>query len=342
MSRSDTVTDLSYPKPKRTVHGRDSKSHRLTNLSVEPSIEVVNPDSSLEPSPTVTLHDYLVTSDHELNHAEEALPIPDVNVSNVESPIVTVDPLPLGSSAPGSLNTTPLEVLDTSSMFGDDPHPNPSEAPLPNLVTFAALLPQFQREFATTTIPKSLELADASNEENLDRDRSCLMEGIHLLNKMSFHTRNHAILLAAKQLKFEEAFKALKGMRANHECLEEEARNLWEDISGLLERNTRLVDDLIEGLYCQDELKKLNQDRLIKTDVVGRRLELSKEFEEKSQQFESMKLRVTEKVSQLEIAFSDKDAHIKFLVEELAIHKATISEKETQIASLGELHTSTK
>lgn len=37
-------------------------------------------DSSLEPSPIVTLHDCLVSSDPDLKHVEEALPVPDVDM----------------------------------------------------------------------------------------------------------------------------------------------------------------------------------------------------------------------------------------------------------------------
>lgn len=51
-----------------------------------------------------------------------------------------------------------------------------------------------------TSIPKGVKLVDASNEESLDRARSCLMEGIHLLNEVSCRTRQQAIILFGKQL----------------------------------------------------------------------------------------------------------------------------------------------
>ncbi|CAH1451939.1 unnamed protein product [Lactuca virosa] len=58
--------------------------------------------------------------------------------------------------------------------------------------------------------------------------------------------------------------------------------------------------------------------------MVGQYLEASKELEEKSQKFDSLKLRYTEKVSQLEFACSDKDVHIKLLEEGFAAHKEGI------------------
>lgn len=76
---------------------------------------------------------------------------------------------------------------------------------MPTIVTLVALLPQFQRRFAKTTIPRSLELVSASNEETLDKARSYLMEGVHLLNDVSTRTKAHTELLASPKLKFEEA-----------------------------------------------------------------------------------------------------------------------------------------
>ncbi|CAH1425501.1 unnamed protein product [Lactuca virosa] len=148
-----------------------------------------------------------------------------------------------------------------------------------------------------TFIPKSPELEDASDEERLDMSLSCLMKGIHLLNRVSCHTRKQAIILAGKQLKFEEAFQTLKGMRFLHKQLDVEENDIHEELHDLSERNGRLVDDLSENLRCKDELKKLNQDLHINfDDVIGRRLGLNRGLEYKTQQFESLKLQYTKKV----------------------------------------------
>ncbi|CAH1444466.1 unnamed protein product [Lactuca virosa] len=65
---------------------------------------------------------------------------------------------------------------------------------------------QFQCPFAITSIPKGHELANSSDEESIDRARSCLMVGIHPLNEVSCHTRQRANILVGQQSKFEEAF----------------------------------------------------------------------------------------------------------------------------------------
>lgn len=53
-----------------------------------------------------------------------------------------------------------------------------------------------------TYIPKSLDIANDSDEESLDRAHSYLMERIHLLNEVSCRTRNWSSILVVKQLKF--------------------------------------------------------------------------------------------------------------------------------------------
>lgn len=68
---------------------------------------------------------------------------------------------------------------------------------MPTLVTFVASLSQFHRPFNATTIPKSPELASASNEKTIDRAWSYLIEGMHLLNEVSSHTKAQIELLAS-------------------------------------------------------------------------------------------------------------------------------------------------
>ncbi|CAI9291159.1 unnamed protein product [Lactuca saligna] len=114
------------------------------------------------------------------------------------------------------------------------------------------------------------------------------MEGIHLLNEVFFCSS----ILTRKQLKFEEAFQALKGMCVLHEQLEVEENDLREEVHRLSKRNKRLVDGLI-----------------------GRHLGLNQELKEKTQQFRSLKLQYTKTFSQLSIACSGKDASIKLIEE---------------------------
>lgn len=75
---------------------------------------------------------------------------------------------------------------------------------MPMFVTLATSLPQFQRPFVPTTIPKSFELESASEEKTLDIARSYLMEGMHLLNEVSSCTKEQTEFLPSHQLKFEE------------------------------------------------------------------------------------------------------------------------------------------
>lgn len=88
-------------------------------------------------------------------------------------------------------------------------------------------------------------------------------------------------------------------------------------------------------------LPKLNEDLQNKVnDDIGRRLTLTKELEEKTHQFESLKLRFTEKVSELEISCSDKDVHIKMLEEELDVQKGLLADRDAHILQLNQLKTS--
>lgn len=81
----------------------------------------------------------------------------------------------------------------------------------------------------------------------------------------------------------------------------------------------------------------MNEDlRLKSDDAISRGVATTKELEEVSQQFQSLKVQYTEKVSQLEIYFQGKDVSIKLLEEELATAKALVLEKDAQIASFGE------
>ncbi|CAH1444467.1 unnamed protein product [Lactuca virosa] len=118
--------------------------------------------------------------------------------------------------------------------------------------------------------------------------------------------------------------------------MEGEAKNLSEEVSGLSERNRRLVDDLSETLRCQEELKKLNKDLLIKAgDATGRRLKLIKELEEGSQQFESLNLQYTEKEGIPSFVhfvlnsggFGDVNAALQTVAIQLGLHHACIEMK---------------
>ncbi|CAH1445983.1 unnamed protein product [Lactuca virosa] len=206
----------------------------------------MNPEPSLEPSTTTTLHECL-----KLFGARFGL----FEASKTDYTVVNTRPLLLDSSVSASSSKNPKRTFIPS--FG-------KEAPLPRLVTFASSLPEFQCPFAMTSIPKGLELADASNEESLDRACSCLMEGIHLLNE---------------------------GIRVLHENMDVEAKDLREEVHGLLERIIWLGEDLC--FAAGDHV-------------------------------------------------SGKDVSIKLLEEEFSKVKTGVSEKDAQIAFLGELQTSAK
>lgn len=62
-------------------------------------------------------------------------------------------------------------------------------------------------------------------------------------------------------------------------------------MKGLSEKNDLLVGDLSESIHCHDELKNLNEDLHIKVDeVISHCSVLAKDLEEKTHQFESLKL----------------------------------------------------
>lgn len=81
---------------------------------------------------------------------------------------------------------------------------------MPTLVSLATSIPLFQCPFAKTFVPACPDISNASDEESLDRARTCLMERMHLFNEVSACTRTHAQILASKQLKFDECFQAMK------------------------------------------------------------------------------------------------------------------------------------
>ncbi|CAH1426469.1 unnamed protein product [Lactuca virosa] len=185
---------------------------------------------------------------------------------------------------------------------------------IPTLVSLVASLPLFQCPFAMTSVPAYLEIVNASDEESLDRARTCLMERMHLLNEVSARTQTLAQILSSKQLKFDECFQAMKKLRQIYEQVEEKLRK---------------------------ELSNLNHDLQLRADdEISQRSKLSKELEEQSQQFDSLKLQYTLNVSQLEIAFSGKDFRIKLLENELSGLKTVVTDKIVQLASLSEFHTS--
>ncbi|CAH1421384.1 unnamed protein product [Lactuca virosa] len=108
---------------------------------------------------------------------------------------------------------------------------------MPTIVSLVASLPYFQRPFTKTSVLAIPEIATASNEENLKKARTCWMEGMHLVNEVSSHTRTHAQILALKQLKFEECFQFMKKLRQIHEQVEGEAQRLRMEVSLFSNRN---------------------------------------------------------------------------------------------------------
>lgn len=84
------------------------------------------------------------------------------------------------------------------------------EATMPTLVTLAASLPQFQHPFAMKSVPKSPSEMVTYDEEALEKARSCLMEGMHLLNEVFVCTRARTEQLFWCQIVFEEAMEGLK------------------------------------------------------------------------------------------------------------------------------------
>ncbi|CAI9271381.1 unnamed protein product [Lactuca saligna] len=95
--------------------------------------------------------------------------------------------------------------------------------------------------------------------------------------------------------------------------------------------------DLSQVIGQQGELKRLNQELQLKLDdALSRRVSTIKELEGISQQYHSLNLQYTEKVSQLKIAYSSKDLSIKLLEDELATTKLLMLEKDARIATLSD------
>ncbi|KAL7611778.1 hypothetical protein Lser_V15G06816 [Lactuca serriola] len=204
---------------------------------------------------------------------------------------------------------------------------------MPTLITLAASLPQFQHPFTMTSVPPNrFQTGVASNEDALDKARSCFMEGMYLLNEVSLRMKKCSEELSKRQVVFDKALEGLKQLRVLHKQTEKDAKELKEEVVGLSERNRSLVVDLIRSIGQQEELKKLNQDLQIRiNDALG-----LKELEGVSQQYHSLKSQYTEKVSQLEIPCSSKDAIIKLLEEDLATPKLLMLERDAQIATLND------
>lgn len=131
--------------------------------------------------------------------------------------------------------------------------------------------------------------------------------------------------------------EGLKQLRVLHEQTKKEAKELKEEVAGLSKKNQSLVADLSRFIAQQEELKKLNQDLQMRIDdALIQCTSTVKELECVSQQYHSLKSQYTEKVSQLEIPCSSKDAIIKLLEEDLATPKLLMLERDAKIATLND------
>ncbi|CAH1451954.1 unnamed protein product [Lactuca virosa] len=209
--------------------------------------------------------------------------------STTDSPFVIPIPIPSDTMI-GNEEPMGTESVDMEASILNPPPESGSiaitgkEAAMPTLITLAASLPQFQRPFVVISVPKSpFQNGVVSDEEALDKARSCLMEGMHLLNEVSVHTKACSEQLAQHQIIFDEALEGLKQLRTLHEQMEKEAKGLREEVVGLSERNQSLVTDLSQAIGQQEDLKS----------------------------------QYTKKVFQLEIACSRKDTGVDQKVEEL-------------------------
>ncbi|CAH1424440.1 unnamed protein product [Lactuca virosa] len=115
--------------------------------------------------------------------------------STTDSSVITPIPIPSDTM---TKNEEPMRI-ESAGMEVNILDPPPAsgsivitgkEATMPTLITLTASLPQFQRPFAITSVPNNpFQTGVASDEEALDKARSCLMEGIHLLNEVSLRTK---------------------------------------------------------------------------------------------------------------------------------------------------------
>lgn len=168
-------------------------------------------------------------------------------MSNVESTVITLNPLLVGSGLHSSSYLISMETSDPIPGFGNDAllevaattSPNTShqidmfpliffdficilfctylvlylftiilvifvlvlsssqkDLAMPTLVSLVVLIPYFYHPFTKTSLPESPKIATPSDKDILDRARTCLMEGMHLLNEVSTRTRTRAQILA--------------------------------------------------------------------------------------------------------------------------------------------------
>ena len=85
------------------------------------------------------------------------------------------------------------------------------EATMPTLITLAASLPQFQHPFTMTSVPPNrFQTGVASDEDALDKARSCFMEGMYLLSEVSLRMKTCSEELSKRQVVFDKALEGLK------------------------------------------------------------------------------------------------------------------------------------
>ncbi|CAH1435533.1 unnamed protein product [Lactuca virosa] len=278
------------------------KSRNLTSLAEQSVPDPVNPEPSLEIPPSSTFHECPIidskiklVEESLLGYTNDAVDSKSISDLNLEKPPSgsTIESL-VSSKAPSHLS---IVVVFEQKLFGSSFGQSQSVV-IESAVIVVNPLPLGTSTYNSTTLDIPLIIVDvvghesASDEKTLDRARSYLMEGMHLLNE------------------------GLKQLRKIHDQTEAEAKELREKVSVLSERNQCLVRDLSENLGCQEELKMLNKDLQLKSDdAISHRVAATKELEEVSQQFQSPKLQYIEKVSQLEISCSGKDVSIKFIEE---------------------------
>ncbi|KAL4578389.1 hypothetical protein LXL04_014512 [Taraxacum kok-saghyz] len=232
---------------------------------------------------SVSSSEAVVVSDKQLGTSSEGIQTPLAAAQPADA-ILSIPSFPSSPEdvTKTALVTAPLEAIALGN-----------EASRPTLVSLSAALPAFMHPYSPSGIAKPPGLGKLSEEEGLNRARSLFMEGMHWATEVMLTQSTRAASLAAQKAEFDRT-KLLQG----YQQMELRNQELVMELDGLRDKQREM-----------SELNRSIQERL-ETAQRYREADL-KRLEEAGQQFESLKVLYSEKVSGFEILCNQKEVIVK-------------------------------
>lgn len=74
----------------------------------------------------------------------------------------------------------------------------------------------------TTKFIHKVGLGSMTDEEGMDNDRTCILEGLHWMNEIYVHSKAHDALIVAEEMELEKLSEVMKGVHINYQVLKRE------------------------------------------------------------------------------------------------------------------------